>query len=486
MKHSVSSRHATLYLVIAFVLTFMVRLGVNGAQLSNYESDPDAYRAISQTLMDHGVYGLTDPQGNAWPTAFRPPLYPVLLSKLGVGAVGSEVTVAILHACLAALTSVFVFAGAFRLARLALPSGGTAKANVVATIATIFFVVDPILVQQSTQVMTETLAACLVMVTVWALSRAMENTRWIWVAAVALTLAYLCRPTFLVWGGFLVLGWCLTHRRKYCPEESLGRRLAPALVLGGVLAVTVFVWTMRNLRQFGAPVWATTHGGYTLLLGNNPMFYDYIRQSGFVAAAVTGKKWNADSFLAAHAKRFQGDPTTETFWQQDWNNPNLVVSMTQPKEDPPSPSREVFDDRLCGNAAKAVIRREPGMFVYSSLVRVVRLWSPLPRSLALAGDSGPAPPDRPAMLRYGVACYYMMFCLLVLVGIVGLGAHWREPLVWSTVSLAMTLTIVHAVYWTNLRMRAPAEPLLAIIAGYGVLVLVQSIGRHRAFPTSTV
>jgi len=30
---------------------------------------------------------------------------------------------------------------------------------------------------------------------------------------------------------------------------------------------------IRNLALFGEPVWTTTHGGYTLALANNPVYY---------------------------------------------------------------------------------------------------------------------------------------------------------------------------------------------------------------------
>ena len=49
------------------------------------------------------------------------------------------------------------------------------------------------------------------------------------------------------------------------------------LMRGGLLAVTLVLvlspWMIRNLLVFGEPVWTTTHGGYTLALANNPVYY---------------------------------------------------------------------------------------------------------------------------------------------------------------------------------------------------------------------
>ena len=497
-----SSRHASLFLVLVFVLTFLVRLCVCGMQLSNMEADPDAYRVISQTLTEHGVYGLVNGEGNAWPTAFRPPLYPVLLSILGVQSTGSEVTIAIFHAFLAALTSIFVFATAsrfiaqtatFRTTGQPNVSGQaniSGQANAVALIATILFVMDPILLQQSTLVMTETLASCLVMATVWALTRATDNARWTGVAGVTLALAYLCRPTFLVWGVLLVLlvlaGWIAPRRDLKTLKTA---KFWPAFTLAGMLAATVLAWTARNIREFGAPIWATTHGGYTLLLANNSMVYDYIRDRSLIGAAITGEAWDAEAFLHAHANRFHGDPTTEAFWKRDWSRDAPATATTQtdlagdagptgntdltsssnrdPNRQPLQGGkldvgiqlREVRDDQLCGAAAKALIRREPGMFAYSSLVRLMRLWSPLPRPAGGHSD----------LLRTGVAIYYLVVFVLALLGFLRLRRHWRHPLIGSTVSLVFTLSIVHCVYWSNLRMRGPVMPMLAIMASIGLI-----------------
>ena len=47
-------------------------------------------------------------------------------------------------------------------------------------------------------------------------------------------------------------------------------------------------WAIRNQIVVGRPIVSTTHGGYTLLLGNNPSFYDHLR------TAPRGTVWSAD------------------------------------------------------------------------------------------------------------------------------------------------------------------------------------------------
>ena len=115
-----------------------------------------------------------------------------------------------------------------------------------------------------------------------------------WSLAIVLALAALCRPAFLLW----------THRRRrralvakpvaerrVTNDNSRGPtargRIAnsaafPAAFALGVLLV-LSPWAIRNQLQFGRPIVTTTHGGYTLLLANNPEFYDWLR-SGSGAA----------------------------------------------------------------------------------------------------------------------------------------------------------------------------------------------------------
>ncbi|MFX9077435.1 hypothetical protein ABTN32_20465, partial [Acinetobacter baumannii] len=43
--------------------------------------------------------------------------------------------------------------------------------------------------------------------------------------------------------------------------------------------LTVSPWLVRNWLVFGVPILTTTHGGYTLLLGNNSVFtQDVVQQ----------------------------------------------------------------------------------------------------------------------------------------------------------------------------------------------------------------
>jgi hypothetical protein len=210
-----------------------------------------------------------------------------------------------------------------------------------------------------------------------------------------------------------------------------------------MLVMTAAAWTLRNTRAIGYPVWATTHGGYTLLLGNNPLFYDYLREGR------PGTTWDTERFFVAYAHRYDADPITEAFWKKDWSAvPSLETARV------PANFTEHDDDRLAYEAAKATIRREPAMFLWSCGIRVARLWSPFPHHTS----------DRPWAAVVLVGTYYSMLYLAIAIGLWKLGRDFPHPNWWPALTLVVTLTLVHAVYWSNIRMRAPAMPALAIIA----------------------
>jgi hypothetical protein len=55
---------------------------------------------------------------------------------------------------------------------------------------------------------------------------------------------------------------------------------------------------------------------------------------------------------------------------------------------------------------------------------------------------------------------------------------WRGP--WLSATLAiLALTAVHTIYWSNMRFRAPIEPLLAVWAATAIIAL-----SHRFRPAT--
>ena len=442
-------------------LTLILRGGMALRGLEQFSDDPDAYRALAETIAADGVYGISREN----PTAFRPPLYPWVLSWIVSDGRLTNPSVAILHVVLAAATVWLTFRAAILILLRDHSVVVSRHALFGGVVAALVVLCDPILLRQSTLLMTETMAACLVAAVNWWWIRRVANRPNIFsgvVLGTLLVLAYLCRPTFLVWAAFLIVGLAMNQlresrrlkrgRRSDATASQSGQRRDWAWAMAGVAAASVLAcavgaWMYRNARVVGHPVWATTHGGYTLLLGNNPFFYDYLRSGD------RGETWQAEPFLVAYSHRYDADPRTREFWETSWPEMRLVQSEQVQRE-----ATEHSDDQLAYESAKAVIGRNPSMFVYSCLVRAYRLWKPFPYQTEGRG-------------RTGVIVVGVYYCFLYLMASYGLFKLWRQPnrfRWWSTLALLLTLTSVHAVYWSNLRMRAPAIPALALLVGSAV------------------
>jgi hypothetical protein len=315
-------------LAILLLLTCVIRGGLLFARFDQLRADPDAYRRLAETWLATGVYGNPIPLSHVLPrpTAFRPPLYPMLLAVTAWEERVPLTTVAAIHLACALLTVLTVF----WLAHVALPTIATPASErylgklpfprygpFLAGLATI---VDPLLLNQSTLVMTETLAAALVtssllFLTVWMQryrsvtrrdqptrsARAQKNERptdmpipreserggslstplpsltlrdlsLTILTGLLLGLSILCRPTFLPWSGLVLvlIGWHAWQDGRW-----------PIRLAACGLAITVFLtilpWGLRNARVIGSFKLTTTHGGYTFYLANNPLYYQFLR-----------------------------------------------------------------------------------------------------------------------------------------------------------------------------------------------------------------
>src|SRR5690606_16206458 len=91
-------------------------------------------------------------------------------------------------------------------------------------------------------------------------------------------------------------------------RRQVGRTAITIATVGLVMVLAVGGWTWRNKSAMGKPIWATTHGGYTLLLGNNPSFYEYL------AEAKVGEKWEAEFFHLRWGESGSTDPRDPASW----------------------------------------------------------------------------------------------------------------------------------------------------------------------------
>ncbi len=448
-KNERGRENGSAVLLVVLVLALVVRVGVLVVSSQALAADPDGYRGVAANLLEHGCFG-----AGRRPIATRPPLYPLLVAACLAVDGGSRIMLAALHVVMGVATVWLTF-------RLAERWGVGRTAGVAALLVA----VDPILLAQSTQVMTETMAALLAVVALTALGAAVRRPGPLraWLAGVCLGLAVLCRPTFLVWAALCLVAMPLVGpaaaetRRGGCGPAA-GRQSRPgadwprrggmlAACLAGV-AVALAPWMLRNAVQLGHPVAGTTHGGYTLLLANNPSFYDYLCRGEW------GTVWDAEAFHRWWARRGKASGLTD----------------------------EVALDRLAYREAMANIGRRPGTFAYACLVRAGRLWGLVPHR-----PRGAAVPESPRWraARAAIGLWYVVLFGLAVVGLgrlAGGGVPARILLggwLWGLL-LVGSFTAVHAVYWSNLRMRAPLMPVVCLAAATGLASLGETASRCKS------
>lgn len=404
-------------LLVLIVATAALRSAAVAVRRDALARDPDAYRLIAENLVQRGTFSRSGPDRPPAPTAFRPPVYPLLLAATACHGTVSPQQVAVIHVVLGTLTVV----ATWWLARW----WGLGPAS---WCAAVLVAVDPILLYQSAEVMTETLATFLtaagLLALTWWQRRATGAA--VAVAGAVFGLAVLCRPTSLVWAA-LCGALLLVHRP---PGIDRKQPLVFLVVLGAVVAP----WGWRNLRATGHFTVTTTHGGYTLLLANNPYVYQHLRTGPW------GSVWDGQELLPML------DATPE---------PGGTAHAAPEGEHPES---EHAVDRRYYALARQTIRAQPGMFLWSSIARVGALWSPLPR------QTDPPESWRGWGGRWLVAAWYLGVLTAALGGAWRRGRSWlHAPWVWAGLFL-LAVTAVHAVYWTNMRMRAPATPIVALLA----------------------
>ena len=398
-------------LVLLIVATLAVRIGVLAAMPDTFVDDPDAYRAVALNMVEHGCFGYGEV-----PIATRPLLYPLVVAGCRVVDPALWYSLALVHVVLGVVTVVLTY-------QLAIHWG----VGRWSWLAGALVAIDPLLLLHTALVMTETLATFLAVASLFAVTRCSEHptARRAALAGTLMALAVLCRPTFLVWiVPVIVLMPFAANRWRVRAGVFAASALAAAIVLSP--------WTIRNAVHFGKATPATNHGGFTLLLANNPSFYEYLRSGQF------GEVWDADQF------------------NEDWIARSHELA----------PGDEVAADHLAYADALAVIRSQPSTFAYACLVRVSRIWGLVPHR------TSPNEGVLRRTARWAIGAFYMAEFLLAVVGLVAL-ARSRVPRdlllrgwLWGLL-LAASFTAIHTFYWTNIRMRAPLIPVVCVAAALG-------------------
>jgi 4-amino-4-deoxy-L-arabinose transferase-like glycosyltransferase len=395
MAKTEKANPAPFFPILAAMLLAIATRGASMMVGSGRFDDPDNYLPLARSLAAGDGLAL-----GGRLTAYRPPLYPIVLTPL-LMTLGDQATrgIGLLHLALGAAT-----AGLTACVALAWNMGSRR-----AFLAAVIVAVDPVLVWQSRFVMTETLTAFLLVAAFAAL--ALPGWRGAALGGCFFGLGGLSRPSMLAGVVLAILAALLVAPGTR--RERLIRGAAMALAMGAALAP----WAARNALIFGAPVWTTTHGGYTLALANNEVYYRDVLNGSPDAVWTGDEQWR---------------------W---WDSVNRATAgMPEPEA-----------DRFLRNSVWKLALDQPGTFLRACLSRLARFWSLAPATAVYS----------PAV-RWGTALWTVPLWIALVLGLFR-RQLWQWPQVAAPLCV-IGLTLVHALYWTDLRMRAPIVPAIALIA----------------------
>lgn len=412
------TRSTSLWCIV--IVSLLVRGILAWKQPALLTDDADGYLAHAQLVAEHqgfvGPYTLR-------PTAFRPPAYPLLLAIALAAKLPAAMAVLLIHFVSTALCVVMT-------ARLADQLCFSRSAILGSAL---LIALDPLLLRYSIQPMTELPCAALLIsalvLYITSLSPCDSGCSWYAASGAGLLLAIgaLIRPTLLVVAVLLTL-----HRVLRQPVPLLSskitwhHRLRPAAVFAVAFACGLSPWIVRNAFQFHAFIPATTHGGYTLALGNNPDFYrDVIRGSD----------------------TFPWDGKALDQWQQ--------ASLRQARLAGVDVASETAMDAWYYTLGIQAIRQSPGSFLQACGLRLQRFWS------VSTAEHNSRMQNTLLSVWYGALWTGVLVaaCLQLKRRNIGLCA----PL-WLCIA---AFCLMHTVYWTDTRMRTPVMPVMIPLSVQG-------------------
>ena len=415
--------------------------------------DADGYLAHAETLLQLGRFA--GPYTGV-STAFRPPGYVLLLALplwLGFSASAAVLVVhlAMSLICCWATTAIATLVG--------LP-----RRLVLVAVAGVCF--DPLLIWYSVQPMSEVPCAAVISMALMLYLRSskpfagmtrgpdsagefqvhLQNYIRAAVAGVLFAFGGLIRPAVLLAAALCFLAGAVVWLRIVLnqePEHSgvggcvsrAWRRLLCVAICG--FSAGLFPWVLRNGLVFGSFIPATTHGGYTLALGNNPDFYrDVIHQPP--GNDGNGYPWRGDR-LESWQRRTLRDAELSGVRLGD----------------------ERGLDRWYYGHALSSIREDWAGFRSACVLRLVRFW-------AITGTGGSS-----SAAKQVTGCWYGFWWCGLFAAVIWRGCcgqPFAELLMWLCVAVFCGL---HLVYWTDTRMRAPIMPLLIVLSLCGIWRAIQ-------------
>jgi 4-amino-4-deoxy-L-arabinose transferase-like glycosyltransferase len=327
----------------------------------------------------------------------HPPGYPLFLAPFYFFGDNGRILILLAQGIISAALSPLAYLMALRL-------GLTRRAGLWGGV---FCALNPMLLYFSTRVMSETLFAALVMGFFMLWLYAWEDSDPLMAAAAGFVggLGSLTRGTLLPFGAWLALAafWKRRHRPTWWVLVA---------VCGGVWALTMAPWTIRNAVRYHRFIPVSLQGGWNFYEGLTTDLSEIQRERPLAMGAEAAARGLSDPF-------------------------------------------EV--DAYFAAKARSWVSAHPGAFFAMALRKAARFWRPWPY------------PPHPMAVRWAAGLFYSLLFGLAVV------ALWRgaaaRPAWIFLYAWCAHLTLMHALFACNLRYRLPLEPIVAVLAGAGISAL---------------
>ncbi len=385
-----------LALILRLIAAFAVQQRVGDGQLCLIAGDAEGYWQLAQNIVAVSDFSLYEPPRRI----HRMPGFPVVLS-LSLMLFGKSAFAA---RCLLAIVGTAACGAVYLLGRRLFDEK-------IGLLACAFTVISPVMIGFSALLLSETLFALTLTLSVWCAANWLSEAEttaeakrrplsWALATGFSVAIATYVRPSWLLAGPGLALLAVIVSKQRT-------RRSLEAAVMLLALYGTLLPWAVRNHAVCGHWVFTTLWSGASLYDGLSP-------------------EANGDSNM----EFFDRDKLMET--QSEWDV-----------------------DQHYNHAAWQFAKENPGRAIELTLIKLWRYWKPWPNA-AQFGGVGPA---------VMVAAFFLPMMVFAARGF-WIARH--RPWVWMlTLGPILYFAAIHSLFVGSLRYRLPAEYPLCVLAAAG-------------------
>jgi len=284
---------------------------------------------------------------------------------------------------------------------------------------------------------------------------------WQLLAGIASGAACLCRPSWLLWPGLLVvlslIRWRFQSSIFRSSDESISAKPAPSPILfskmvlslimfGFGMAAMMSPWWIRNYVVFQAFVPTTLQVGASL--------YDGLHD-GASGASDEGMRFTLET--ENELREF------DRLWHE--NHPGSELQAFQSERLVPF---EIRLNQALFSKAISWVRENPYATARLALIKFAKMWTPWPTAKEIGGLS----------VRIVEAVGYLVIVGLAIVGFMTIAPSLRYPAI-IYASPVLYFAVLHTIFVGSVRYRQPAILVLTIVSGIGAAWMLNQIEMKR-------